>query len=61
MSSNKRSAFMIWSIGPPTQGRVYQELLQNERSGGLGGKPVVNHVQMMNIALYIECQQFVNI
>jgi len=48
------------SIGPPTQGHVYQMLLQAERAVKLEGKSVVGNVQIVNIALDIECQQYVD-
>jgi len=51
---------LMCSIGPPTQGHVYQTLLQAERAVELEGKSVVGHVQIVNIALDIECQQYVN-
>jgi hypothetical protein len=52
---------LMHSIGPPTQGHVYQTLLQAERVAELAGKSVVNNTQMINIALGIECQQYVDL
>jgi len=49
------------SIGPPTQGHMYQTLLQAERIAMLSGKWVVSDVQMINVTLDIECQQLVNV
>jgi len=51
---------LMRSIGPPTQGHVYQMLLQAERVAHLSGKSVVGNAQMINITLDIECQQYVN-
>jgi len=51
---------LMCSIGPPTQGHVYQMLLQAERAVKLEGKSVVGNVQIVNIALDIECQQYVD-
>ena len=45
-------------IGPPTQGHVYQKLVQAERIAELAGQSAVGDAQMVNITLDIECQQY---
>ena len=52
--------WLIWFIGPPTQGHVYQKLIQAETVAVLAGQSAVGDAQMINTALDIECQQYVN-
>ena len=61
ISSNRCSVFLMRSTGPPTQGRVYQTLLQEERIAELAGKTAVGDVQMINTALEIESDQYVDV
>jgi hypothetical protein len=47
-------------LGPPTQGSVYQKLLQDQRVAEHSENPVINNAQVINTALDIECQQYVD-
>jgi hypothetical protein len=53
--------FLMRSTGPPTQGHVYETLLQEERIAELAGKMGVGDVQTINTALDIESEQYVDV
>jgi hypothetical protein len=52
---------LMWLIGPPTQGHVYQKLIQAETVAVLAGQSAIGDAQMINTALDIECQQYVSL
>jgi hypothetical protein len=54
------SGLLTRSTGPPTQGHVYQMLLQEERIAELAGKTAVGDVQLINTALDVESEQYVD-
>ena len=60
ISSNGFVCYLLTGvIGPPTQGHVYQKLVQAERIAELSGRSAVGNAQVVNIALDIERQQYV--
>jgi hypothetical protein len=60
ISSNGFVCYLLTGvIGPPTQGHVYQKLVQAERIAELSGQSAVGNAQVVNIALDIERQQYV--
>lgn len=48
---------MTLSSGPPTQGRAYQELVEDELLARSGGQVLTGDAQLINVALKLEYDQ----
>ena len=56
----KSKSGVTFSSGPPTQGRTYQKLVEEERVLALAGqKPSGNGAQLINTALKLEHDRLV--